>query len=133
LAEALEDLRPYLTGGGSDEPPRLTVVAGTMADKDVDGIILALAGSASVRAAHIIATQVDLPRALDAGALADRWQALVPEARVEPIADVETALDRALATGSGPIVIAGSLYLVGEARRRWVDDALVRDPEPSAS
>ena len=36
---------------------------------------------------------------------------------------------RSLELGSGPVVIAGSLYLVGEARRRWVDDPLLHDPE----
>ena len=32
------------------------------------------------------------------------------------------------ATGDGPVVVAGSLYLVGEARARLVDDPLLRDP-----
>jgi hypothetical protein len=27
------------------------------------------------------------------------------------------------------VVVAGSLYLVGEARRRWLDDPRLRDPE----
>ncbi len=38
------------------------------------------------------------------------------------------AFDEALGTGDGPIVVAGSLYLVGEARARLVDDPLLRDP-----
>ena len=40
----------------------------------------------------------------------------------------ERALDRALAAGDGPIVVAGSLYLVGAVRARLVDDPLLRDP-----
>jgi folylpolyglutamate synthase/dihydropteroate synthase len=47
---------------------------------------------------------------------------------VEP--DAERALERALATTDGPVVVAGSLYLVGAIRRRLVDDPLLRDPEP---
>jgi hypothetical protein len=46
---------------------------------------------------------------------------------VEP--DPATALDRALEGGSGPVVVAGSLYLVGLARARFVDDPILRDPE----
>jgi folylpolyglutamate synthase/dihydropteroate synthase len=77
----------------------------------------------------VIATHVDLPRALAAAALADRWRTLVPGTAVEVVDDVGAALDRALGTGSGPIVVAGSLYLVGEARRRWLPDPLLTDPE----
>jgi folylpolyglutamate synthase/dihydropteroate synthase len=48
------------------------------------------------------------------------------------LTDAGAALDRALAVAEGPVVVAGSLYLVGEARRRWVDDPLLRDPEEAA-
>jgi hypothetical protein len=50
---------------------------------------------------------------------------------VEPEASV--ALDRTLArppSEPGPIVVAGSLYLVGAARGVLVDDPDLRDPEP---
>ena len=57
-------------------------------------------------------------------------RALVPGTHVEAVTPLDAALDRALATGDGPMVVAGSLYLVGEARRRWLDDPLVRDPAP---
>ena len=104
---------------------------GAMADKDVDGIVRALAEAAALGGARIIATRVDLPRALPADALAERWRSLVPGARVEAIPHVEPALDRALETGSGPIVVAGSLYLVGAARRHWLDDPLLDAREVS--
>ena len=71
-------------------------------------------------------------RALPAAELARRWQALRPTASVRAIEDTGEALDLALegAGGSaGTIVVAGSLYLVGEARRRWLDDPRLRDPE----
>jgi dihydrofolate synthase/folylpolyglutamate synthase len=125
LAEALDDLWPFLMGGQA--PP--TLVMGAMADKDVDGIIRALAGAAALEGARIIATRVDLPRALPAEALAERWRSLAPGVRVEAIPRVEMALDTALEAGDGPVVVAGSLYLVGAARRHWLDDPLLHDPE----
>jgi dihydrofolate synthase/folylpolyglutamate synthase len=129
LATALDDLRPYLLGGDQADPPPLTLVHGSMADKDVDGIIAALDGARAMRGARIMATQVPGDRALPAAELARRWQARRPEGRIEAIPDVATALDRALAGAPGTIVVAGSLYIVGEARRRWLDDPRTRDPE----
>ena len=131
LAVALDDLRPFLEPAPSRpmgaEP--ITLVVGAMADKDVAGIAAALGRAASVEGARILATRVDLPRAMPAAELAAIWRAAVPAASVEAIDDVGRALDLALAYAAGPVVVAGSLYLVGEARRRWVDDPLVRDPE----
>jgi dihydrofolate synthase/folylpolyglutamate synthase len=129
LATALDDLRPFLTA--PDAP--LTLVVASMADKDVDGVVEALAASASLRGAGIITTQVDLSRALPADALAERWRSLVPAVRVESIPEVDAALDRALREAPGAVVVAGSLYLVGEARRRLVVDPLLRDLEAPAS
>ena len=62
--------------------------------------------------------------------LAARWRAIVPSLRplVEP--DPGAALDAALRSAPGPIVVAGSLYLVGALRARLLDDPLLRDPEP---
>ena len=128
LATAIEDLRPSLTGGASAAPPRLTLVVASMADKDVAGVIRALRESAAVRDARIICTSLALARALPAGDLAARWHA-AGATRVEAINDPGAALEAALATGDGPVVIAGSLYLVGEARGRLVDDPRLRDPE----
>jgi len=129
LAIALDDLRPYLAGGDQPVPPPLTLVHGSMADKDVDGIIAALQRSSALDGARIIATQVPGERALPAAVLAGRWRAARPAAGIEAIADLTEALDRALTGAPGTIVVAGSLYLVGEARRHWFDDPQTRDPE----
>ncbi|MEZ0239354.1 MAG: folylpolyglutamate synthase/dihydrofolate synthase family protein [Chloroflexota bacterium] len=129
LATALDDLRPFLTA--PDAP--FTLVVASMADKDVDGVIRAMAAAGSVHGARIITTQVDLSRALPADALAERWRSLVPAVRVESVPDVEAALDRALRAADGAVIVAGSLYLVGEVRRRLVDDPLLRDPEARTS
>ncbi|MEO5941082.1 MAG: bifunctional folylpolyglutamate synthase/dihydrofolate synthase, partial [Candidatus Limnocylindrales bacterium] len=75
------------------------------------------------------------PRALPAAELAAAWEragGAAPGARrsvtAEP--DVAAALDRILAGPPGPLVVAGSLYLVGAVRARLVDDPLLRDPDP---
>jgi len=131
LAIALDDLLPSLT------PGRLTLVTAAMADKDVAGIAAALVASPAVRAARIIATAIDTPRAMPAGRLAAIWTnqlATLRTRRLQPAATVETepnldaALDRALDGPPGPVVVAGSLYLVGAVRARLVDDPLLRDP-----
>jgi dihydrofolate synthase / folylpolyglutamate synthase len=127
LATALDDLRPFVRAGP------LTLVMATMADKDVDGIIRALTGSTALHRARIVCTQLDTGRALPAEALAARWGALAPDVRVLVEPDPTGALDTAVATGAGPVVVAGSLYLVGAVRARLVDDPLLRDPEPAAS
>jgi len=129
LATALDDLRPFLLGGDEPQPPPLTLVHGSMADKDVDGIIAALDRASALRGARIVATQVPGERALPAGDLAARWRKVRPGARIDAVPDVAAALDAALDGAPGTIVVAGSLYLVGEARRRWLDDPRTRDPE----
>lgn len=124
LAEALDDLRPFLVSG------RPTLLTASMADKDVGGVIEGLAGARALRDARVIATAVDLPRALPADELAAIWRTLAPQVDADPGAEssVAVALDRALAAGDGPVIVAGSLYLVGAVRARLVDDPLLRDP-----
>jgi folylpolyglutamate synthase/dihydropteroate synthase len=82
----------------------------------------------------VIATAIDTPRALPAGRLAAIWtNRLGRSATVEAVPDVGAALERALAGPPGPIVVAGSLYLVGTVRARLVDDPLLRDPPNPAA
>ena len=131
LAIALDDLRPFLTGGDAASPPPLTLVVASMADKDTDGTIHALLAAAAMRGATVVCTSLDVPRALPAASLAARWHALAPDLHVVTIAGAGTALDRALTTAPGPVVVAGSLYLVGDARSLLVDDPRSRDPEDS--
>ncbi len=46
--------------------------------------------------------------------------------------DPIVALERALrGPGPGPVLVAGSLYLVGAARGHLVDDPDLRDPDPT--
>jgi dihydrofolate synthase / folylpolyglutamate synthase len=122
LATAVDDLRPFL------EPGLVTLVTASMADKDVDGVIAALGGSQALADATVICTTLDLPRALPAADLAARWRVLRPGPTVveaDPIAAIGMALER-----PGPVLVAGSLYLVGAARGHLVDDPNLRDPDP---
>jgi dihydrofolate synthase / folylpolyglutamate synthase len=132
LATALDDLRPFLSAGP------LTLVTASMSDKDVDGVVAALSASSSLAGARIVATAVDLPRAMAPAALAARWAAARPGEPAPTVApDPLIALDTALSAGRGPVVVAGSLYLVGAIRAVLVDDPDLRDPpldiEPSGT
>ena len=133
LAAALDELRPFLGSG------RLTLLTASMADKDIAGVVAALAGARALRDARIVATTVGGPRALAADELAavwSGWDRQPADARRSVVAeaDLAAALDRILAGPAGPVVVAGSLYLVGAVRARLVDDPLLRDPlPPSAS
>ncbi len=127
LAVALDDLRPYLADGP------ITLVTASMADKDVNGVVAALSAARSLGGATVICTSLQVPRALGAEELAARWTSGLPGAHVLVELDPIAALDRALSatTGKpGPVVVAGSLYLVGAARGRLVSDPALRDPEP---
>ena len=115
LASALEDLRPWLV------PGPITLLTASMADKDVAGVVAALAASPALRLATVLCTSIDVPRALSAEDLARTWRRIVPDAgRVMVVASVDDGLRRALASDPGPVVVAGSLYLVGAVRGRLV-------------
>jgi dihydrofolate synthase / folylpolyglutamate synthase len=129
LATALDDLRPFLA------PGPITVVTGSMSDKDVGGIVAALASARALTGARVVATRLNVPRALDADALAARWSTAStrPGWTVTTEPDPDAAVARAIASADGPVVVAGSLYLVGLARSMLVDDPLLRDPEPATA
>jgi len=123
LAVALDDLRPFLAAGP------LTILIATMSDKDVAGVVAALAGASGLTGGRVLCTTLEAPRALPADELAAIWAAHAPDVATETVSTVDAALDRALAMGQGAIVVAGSLYLVGAVRARIVDDPSLRDPE----
>jgi dihydrofolate synthase/folylpolyglutamate synthase len=137
LAAALDELRPELRGAGrgtaASAPAPVTLVIGTMADKDLDGLIAALGASRALAGARVIATAVSGARALRPEMLAARWQAANPADTVLVALDPAAAIDRAIATAEGPVVVAGSLYLVGAARARLMDDPELRDPADAGS
>jgi folylpolyglutamate synthase/dihydropteroate synthase len=89
--------------------------------------VSALAAAQMLQSARVVATQLDVPRALPAAELAARWQALARSTVVTVVEDPSTALATAIANADGPVVVAGSLYLVGLARGLLVDDPMLRD------
>lgn len=92
---------------------RWVVVLGAMEDKDLDAMLPPLAG----RVDTVIATRTDSPRALAADRLAAAAGTILG-VRAEAVEDVAAALARAreIAGPEGPILVTGSLYLVGPAR-----------------
>jgi dihydrofolate synthase/folylpolyglutamate synthase len=130
LAAALDELRPLLRAGAGRSPAPVTLVLGIMADKDIDGVLGPLATAASLAGARVVATQVEGPRALPAASLAGRWREVAGGGAgpVEVAPEPSAAVAGAVATAPGPVVVAGSLYLVGAARALLVDDPELRDP-----
>lgn len=91
----------------------VTLVLGALADKnvrDMARLLLSLAGS-------VWTTTPESPRRLEAAGLADVCAALGHTARVEP--SIPAVVDQALAASdpSGVVLITGSFYTVGPARR----------------
>jgi dihydrofolate synthase / folylpolyglutamate synthase len=114
LAATLRGVRPVL-------------VIAVSADKDVRAIASALVPE--VRA--VIATRYQQERALPPDELAQIFREVSPALAVEAAPDLDAALARARTIGA-PILIAGSLFIVGEARTLLLgaptDPLFVTDP-----
>ncbi len=89
---------------------KATLILGVMRDKDVRGVCAALAPIA----ARVLAVRVDNARSCTAEELAAIASAAIAGASIEPAACLGAALTVAEAHPE-PILIAGSLFLVGEA------------------
>jgi dihydrofolate synthase/folylpolyglutamate synthase len=115
LAAALVDLAPHLRNatGAQGTPPVLLLAV--MADKSVAEVCAAFARSPTLRTAHVICTSVGDVRSLPPEQLASAVRAAGLGSQVEiaaaPIEALQVAAQR-----SGPIIAAGSLYLVGAVR-----------------
>ena len=113
LAVALDDLRPFLADGP------VTLVTASMADKDVDGVIAALTSARALADATIVCTSLAVPRAMAADDLAARWRTgasgrrALADHRPSPTPSRRSTRP---SRPAGPVVVAGSLYLVGAAR-----------------
>lgn len=106
-------LAAYLRGQGARD---LTLVFGVMRDKDVRGMLGALAGGAPPLWGAVVCTAAPGGRALDAAALASLAQEAVgPQVPVAAIADPAAALAHAQDRGR-PVVAAGSIFLIGPLR-----------------
>lgn len=110
----------------------IVMILAVSADKDVP----ALVGTLAAPAARVIATRYQQDRSLPAEELADAVRALYPDLPVESAPDLAHAV--AAARGQGDlVVIAGSLFLVGEARTLLcgapTDPIAISDPAPSSA
>jgi dihydrofolate synthase/folylpolyglutamate synthase len=112
---------------------RPVLIIGVSADKDAAAIAAALASQAPPAVRAGIATRYQQDRALDPAALAAAfapWQASA-SLPVTTAPDLRAAIAAAAAHGA-PIVVAGSLFLVGEARTLLLgaptDPIVVTDP-----
>ena len=94
---------------------KILLVAGILADKEIDSIVKFLTKITD----HIIVTEPDNPRKLAAEKLAEHVAEFGVAAEAVP--DVEAAVHRAkeLADDYDVILFAGSLYLIGDVRRLW--------------
>jgi len=132
LAAALADLRPLLAGWDARRPAPVTLVTATMGDKDVTGIVATLASAPALAGARVVCTSLPEARALPAADLAAAWRDAAPGVAVSVEPDPRAALEKALAGAGGPVVVAGSLYLVGALRALLVDDPDLADPDDPA-
>ncbi len=111
LAIAMDDLRPHLASGPA------TLLLGILQDKEVHAMIGALRMAAALDAAQMVATTVPgTSRAMPPIDLVSAWG---PRSCV--VADAADALALAIdmaAAAGGPLVVCGSLYLVGHIRGR---------------
>lgn len=97
-----------------DVPGRLVMVVGMLEGRDVHEMLTALDVT---RADLLIAVRPESPRAIDPADIAAVARAM--GVLVEQVDDVDAAVQRALAvsTEEDAVVITGSLYTVGAARR----------------
>ena len=101
------------------------IVLAVMQDKDIDGIIRALAPAASM----FVATEVGLERCTRAAELAARILRAWPTTRSVSVGDAKRAVTVAL-ENSGRAVIAGSIFLVGPARARLIAEGATSVDHP---
>lgn len=85
---------------------------GVLADKDAPAML----GHLAPRARRIVLTTPASPRARTPEELASLLPGREPDIRVEP--DPAAALDHALALNGETLVICGSIYLIGEIRKK---------------
>ena len=105
-AHAVRAVLPFIL---RELPQPRTLVFGMMADKDVEEVAALL----FPHFARVIATDPYPPRSLDVDAIVELASRFGVEARA--IARPDDAIRAALATGSGPLFVGGSLYLAGSA------------------
>ncbi len=111
--EGMGTLGRWLEGEGTRARPRILVL-GVAADKEIPAMLSRLGGEVE----GVVATAADHPRAERPHNLAREVRIQSPQILVEEVEGSAAALARArrLAGEGGVVVVAGSLFLVGEIR-----------------
>jgi dihydrofolate synthase/folylpolyglutamate synthase len=110
MERLLEALTHYFPGW------RMVLVFACAADKDIDGMLTVLAQKAA--GAPVVFTKSQSPRACDPADLAARFAACGGAAsQTAPDVPAALAVAKGLAGPGGLVVVAGSLYLVGEVKQ----------------
>lgn len=110
LLQALEEAHPGRTW---------CFIFGVLADKDFEGIL----GMLSSKAHRILLPPVHTPRAVVPAELRSMLSRIAPAVKVETATSFESALKAA--DGEALVVVAGSMYLVGEALQTLLADRVV--------
>jgi len=96
-----------------DDATKRPLVFAAMRDKDVTGMLREMLPAISL----LVTTRASNPRSADPAALAERARALVASADVRAVDSLDDAL--AVAWSRSPrIVVAGSIFLLGDVMRR---------------
>jgi dihydrofolate synthase/folylpolyglutamate synthase len=83
-----------------------------------------LAALAPAGVSRVVACQPNSPRAIEARDVADAGRALGLTVLVEPSVIDALSLARSLVDATGLVVVAGSLYVVGDARAEVLSGAV---------
>jgi dihydrofolate synthase/folylpolyglutamate synthase len=106
-----ETLAAYLAHREKTTGQLVDLLFGVLADKDVRGIL----GPLIPHVQRFVFTTPDSPRAFDPALLP---ALLVSPAQVYVEPKLDEALDRALGLGGETLVVCGSIFLIGEVRKR---------------
>ncbi len=118
---AVGALRSTLGGFEYDD---MGVVFGSMSDKDNVGMASHLADEAS----HVYAVEPSKSRAEDDGALVEVFEGQGAEASAEGAVLDGVGAALAEASEDDAVVVTGSVWTVGETRRRWVETTTAATP-----
>jgi dihydrofolate synthase / folylpolyglutamate synthase len=131
-AHNADKMQALVSSLGSILGRKPVMVVGALGSKDIDSIAGAISRAASVVVStepHVFGKHA-LPTAEVAGALRAVGFSGPIECEPEPLRAVSTAEEIGRIRHE-PVVVTGSLYLVGEVRRRWFpDDAIVSQRTP---
>ena len=100
-----------------EDAVRRPLVFAAMRDKDAAGMLRELVGSERTVISRLIATRADNPRSASPAALAERARAINPTIEATTADSIDEALSMAW-RDSRRIVVAGSIFLLGDVMRR---------------